>query len=130
VRGVSLAFQLHRRDGCPESGICRTGRFNSSRRRSARWKAGTWRTFEFANDFDLLLSIRSLYLIRRIFAPFAGLLFGLWGCYPAKLLFGLLQLSSEALDESIIFCSHIDLRGLIIFKMSWNECWIQGSCGV
>jgi hypothetical protein len=34
------------------------------------------------------------------------LLFGLWGCYPAKLLFGLLQLSSEALDENIILCSH------------------------
>ena len=58
---------------------------------------------------DLLLSIRSLYLIKRIFAPFAGLLFGLWSCYPAKLLFGLLQLSSEALDESIILCSlHIE----------------------
>jgi hypothetical protein len=31
-----------------------------------------------------------LDLIRRVFAPVAGLLFGLWGCYPAKLLFGLL----------------------------------------
>jgi hypothetical protein len=65
---------------------------------------------EFVNDFDLLLSIRSLYLIRRIFVPVAGLLFRLWGCYTAKLLFGLLQLSSEALDENIILCSHSDLR--------------------
>ena len=82
---------------------------------------------EFANDFDLLLSTRSLYLIRRMFAPVAGLLFGLWGCYPAKLLFGLLQLRSKALDENIMLCSHIT-SGFIIISMSRNECWIQGWC--
>ena len=95
------------------------------RHTSARWKAGTEAHVEFPNDFDLLLSIRSLHLIRRIFAAVAGLRFRLSGCYPAKLLFGLLQLSAEALDEKIMLRSHIDLRGLNIL-MSWNECSIHG----
>ena len=79
----------------------------------------SWNTahVEFADDFDLLLSTRSLYLIRRVFAPVAGLLFGLWGCYPAKLLLCLLQLSSEAVDEDIILCSHIDLRAPDFFDV-------------
>jgi hypothetical protein len=79
------------------------------RHTSARWKAGKAHV-EFPNDFDLLLSIRSLHLIRRIFAAVAGLRCGLWGCYPAKLLFGLLQLSPKAPDEKIMLRSHIDLR--------------------
>ena len=95
------------------------------RHTSARWKAGTEAHLEFPNDFDLLLSIRSLHLIRRIFAAVAGLQFRLSGCYPAKLLFGLLQLSAEALDKKIMLRSHIDLRSLNIL-MSWNECSIQG----
>jgi hypothetical protein len=95
----------------------------------SRWGLVAWLSyrFRFAAQHQVTL-LDQAHL--RIFAPFAGLLFGLWGCYPAKLLFGPLQLSSKALDESIILCSHIDLRGLVIFKMSWNECWIQGSCGV
>jgi hypothetical protein len=55
------------------------------------------------------LSIRSLYLIKRMFAPVVGLPFGFWSCYPAKLLFGFLQQSSEALDENTMLRSHIDL---------------------
>jgi hypothetical protein len=61
----------------------------------------------------------------RLFETVAGLVFGLWGCYPAKLLFSLLQLSSEALDEKIMLCSHIDLIAHNSL-MSWNECSIQG----
>jgi len=61
----------------------------------------------------------------RLFETVAGLVFGLWGCYPAKLLFGLLQVSAEALDEKIMLCSHIDLIAHNSL-MSWNECSIQG----
>ena len=93
------------------NGSARECRLDSAvRHTSARWKAGTEAHVEFANDTDFLFSIRSLHLIRLIFGAVAGLRSGMWGCYPAKLLFGLLQLRSEALDEKIMFCSHIGFR--------------------